>query len=35
MLALRRESEEIEHEDFVEGITEVQAKKKTSLNYYS
>jgi len=35
MLALRREASIIEHEDFVEGISEVQAKKKTSLNYYS
>jgi hypothetical protein len=25
----------IDHEDFVEGVSEVQAKKKTSLNYYS
>ena len=35
MLALRREAEQVGHEDFVEGIAEVQAKKKTSLNYYS
>merc|ERR1712224_139762 len=35
MLALRREAEIIDHEDFVEGVSEVQAKKKTSLNYYS
>jgi len=35
MLALRREGTEVTHEDFVEGISEVQAKKKTSLNYYS
>ena len=35
MLALRREASIIEHEDFVEGISEVQSKKKTSLNYYS
>ena len=35
MLALRREATIIEHEDFVEGISEVQSKKKTSLNYYS
>ena len=25
----------IEHEDFVEGISEVKAKKKTSLSYYT
>merc|ERR1711865_666020 len=28
MIALRREQTEIKHEDFMEGITEVQAKKK-------
>ena len=31
MIALRRGSSEIRHEDFMEGIQEVQAKKKTSL----
>ena len=35
MLALRRDATEITHEDFVEGITQVQAKKKTSLHYYA
>lgn len=35
MLALRRDATEITHEDFVEGITQVQAKKKTNLNYYA
>merc|ERR1712070_275514 len=35
MLALRREGTEINHEDFVEGIVQVQAKKKASLNYYA
>jgi 26S proteasome regulatory subunit T5 len=34
MLALRRDGTEVNHEDFVEGITQVQAKKKTSLQYY-
>jgi len=34
MIALRREATEILHEDFVEGISEVQAKKKKSLNYF-
>ncbi|XP_024364862.1 26S proteasome regulatory subunit 6A homolog [Physcomitrium patens] len=35
MLALRRDATEITHEDFNEGITQVQAKKKASLNYYA
>ncbi|GHP12399.1 26S proteasome regulatory subunit 6A A [Pycnococcus provasolii] len=35
MLALRRDATQIGHEDFVEGIVQVQAKKKTSLNYYA
>ena len=35
MLALRREGTEIMHEDFVEGITAVQTKKKASLAYYA
>merc|ERR1719379_1287043 len=35
MLALRREGTEIQHEDFMEGVTQVQAKKKASLNYYA
>mmetsp|Transcript_12566 Transcript_12566/g.22223 ORF Transcript_12566/g.22223 Transcript_12566/m.22223 type:complete len:428 (-) Transcript_12566:934-2217(-) len=34
MLALRRDATTVTHEDFVEGITAVQAKKKTNLNYY-
>merc|ERR1712022_57351 len=33
MQALRRESEQIMHEDFMEGITQVQSKKKSTLNY--
>ncbi|KAL0928836.1 hypothetical protein M5K25_000759 [Dendrobium thyrsiflorum] len=35
MLALRRDATELIHEDFNEGIIQVQAKKKTSLNYYA
>ena len=31
MIALRRGATEISHEDFMEGIQEVQAKKKASL----
>lgn len=35
MLALRRESPTIMHEDFVEAITVVAAKKKGSLDYFA
>ncbi|RWR95240.1 26S proteasome regulatory particle triple-A ATPase protein [Cinnamomum micranthum f. kanehirae] len=35
MLALRRDGTEVTHEDFNEGIIQVQAKKKASLNYYA
>ena len=35
MLALRRDALEVNHEDFNEGIVQVQAKKKASLNYYA
>jgi len=35
MLALRRESSEIMHEDFIEAITVVAAKKKGSLDYFA
>jgi len=35
MIALRRNATEITHEDFTDGVAEVQAKKKTSLNYYA
>mmetsp|Transcript_62077 Transcript_62077/g.173335 ORF Transcript_62077/g.173335 Transcript_62077/m.173335 type:complete len:466 (-) Transcript_62077:78-1475(-) len=35
MLALRRECTEIMHEDFVEAITVVAAKKKGSLDYFA
>ncbi len=35
MLALRRDATQVNHEDFNEAITEVQAKKKATLNYYA
>eukprot|EP00033_Pygsuia_biforma_P001054 GCRY01001201.1.p1 GENE.GCRY01001201.1~~GCRY01001201.1.p1 ORF type:complete len:428 (+),score=124.10 GCRY01001201.1:158-1441(+) len=35
MIALRRAAKELMHEDFMEGIQEVQAKKKTTLQYYA
>jgi 26S proteasome regulatory subunit T5 len=35
MLALRREGTIVNHEDFNEAIIEVQAKKKSHLNYYA
>jgi 26S proteasome regulatory subunit T5 len=35
MLALRREASIIKHEDFMEGISVVQAKKKGCLDYYA
>eukprot|EP00696_Hemimastix_kukwesjijk_P012104 gnl/Hemi2/2517_TR892_c0_g2_i1.p1 gnl/Hemi2/2517_TR892_c0_g2~~gnl/Hemi2/2517_TR892_c0_g2_i1.p1 ORF type:complete len:456 (+),score=153.23 gnl/Hemi2/2517_TR892_c0_g2_i1:70-1437(+) len=35
MLALRRNATEINHEDFVEGVSLVQQKKKMSLQYYA
>eukprot|EP00210_Caulerpa_lentillifera_P005133 g4905.t1 len=35
MLALRRDATEVNHEDFVEGIIVVQAKKKANLYYYA
>lgn len=35
MLALRRGGTEISHEDFVEGVNQVKAKKKAKLYYYS
>ena len=35
MFALKRDANYITHEDFVEGIFEVQAKKKSKLNYYA
>lgn len=35
MEALRRGATELMHEDYVVGIQQVQAKKKTTLNYYA
>lgn len=35
MLALRNDRSQIVHEDFVEGILQVQAKKKATINYYA
>ena len=35
MEALRRGATELQHEDYVIGIHEVQAKKKSDLNYYA
>ncbi|KAF4696047.1 26S proteasome regulatory subunit 6A [Perkinsus olseni] len=35
MEALRRGATELQHEDFMQGIAAVQAKKKTNLNYYA
>ncbi|KAL3805518.1 hypothetical protein ACHAW5_011189 [Stephanodiscus triporus] len=35
MLALRGERSEIVHEDFIEAISEVAAKKKGSLDYFA
>ncbi len=35
MIALRREAVIIQHEDFMEAINVVAAKKKGSLDYYA
>jgi len=35
MIALRRDAVVVKHEDFMDAILEVQAKKKVSLNYYA
>jgi 26S proteasome regulatory subunit T5 len=35
MLALRRDATQLMHEDFMEGISVVQAKKKSELQYYA
>lgn len=35
MIALRRNASQVVHEDFMEAIQEVQAKKKTTLQYYA
>jgi len=35
MIALRRDAEELTHEDYMSGVQEVQAKKKVNLQYYA
>lgn len=35
MIALRHGATELTHEDYMEGILEVQAKKKANLQYYA
>jgi 26S proteasome regulatory subunit T5 len=35
MIALRRDAGQLTHEDFMEGISEVMAKKKANLEYYA
>lgn len=35
MIALRHNKGEVTHEDYMDAILEVQAKKKTNLNYYA
>lgn len=35
MIALRREATELAHEDYMDAIIEVQAKKKANLQYYA
>ncbi len=35
MIALRRNGTELAHEDYMDAILEVQAKKKANLNYYA
>jgi len=35
MIALRRNATAVTHEDFMDAILEVQAKKKANLNYYA
>eukprot|EP01125_Pyxidicula_operculata_P001305 TRINITY_DN111_c0_g1_i1.p1 TRINITY_DN111_c0_g1~~TRINITY_DN111_c0_g1_i1.p1 ORF type:complete len:436 (+),score=126.13 TRINITY_DN111_c0_g1_i1:45-1352(+) len=35
MIALRRNASELRHEDFMEGIAAVQARKKAALQYYA
>jgi len=35
MIALRREATELIHEDYMDGLMEVQAKKKSNLLYYA
>ncbi|XP_028178870.1 26S protease regulatory subunit 6A-like [Ostrinia furnacalis] len=35
MIALRRSATAVTHEDFMDAILEVQAKKKANLSYYA
>lgn len=35
MIALRRNATTVTHEDFNEGVMEVQSKKKANLYYYA
>lgn len=35
MIALRRDATAISHEDFMDGVAQVQSKKKASLNYFA
>ena len=35
MIALRRGATELQHEDYMDAILEVQAKKKANLQYYA
>ena len=35
MIALRRGATELLHEDYMDGIIEVSAKKKKNLQYYA
>lgn len=35
MIALRRSAAAVTHEDFMDAILEVQAKKKANLSYYA
>ena len=35
MIALRKNANIVTHENFMDAILEVQAKKKASLNYYA
>eukprot|EP01059_Diplonema_ambulator_P031810 TRINITY_DN5966_c4_g1_i1.p1 TRINITY_DN5966_c4_g1~~TRINITY_DN5966_c4_g1_i1.p1 ORF type:complete len:437 (+),score=155.81 TRINITY_DN5966_c4_g1_i1:37-1347(+) len=35
MLAMRRDASQLTHEDFMEGIAQVQSRKKSNLNYYA
>jgi 26S proteasome regulatory subunit T5 len=34
-VTVRRDATQLTHEDFMQGISEVQAKKKADLQYYA